>query len=272
MSVRKPRAAECADPLQETPTTETTVPTLTNKDVQAVVQGLPNMRLSQADRMRALIHDNRLADVLELGVCHGVSTCYIAAALEAQGKGSITSIDVPSARDNQPNALELLERCGLSHRATVHYEPGGYLWKLMEMLEEDPTPRFDLCYLDGAHEWAIDGFAFFLVDRLLRPGGWIVFDDLDWTIDGSKTVRDHPHHASKPLAERQAPQVRKVFDLLVRTHPSYDNLSVGGQWGYARKRPDAELANAPQAVFEARNGKPIGKRLVKRLKRIVGVS
>ena len=37
----------------------------------------------------------------------------------------------------------------------------------MKMLEDDPEPRFDFCYIDGVHNWADDGFAFFLIDRLL---------------------------------------------------------------------------------------------------------
>jgi hypothetical protein len=29
--------------------------------------------------------------------------------------------------------------------------------------------------------WDTDGPSLFLVDRLLRPGGWIVFDDIEWS-------------------------------------------------------------------------------------------
>jgi hypothetical protein len=47
-----------------------------------------------------------------------------------------------------------------------YFEPTSYTWRMMKMLEEDEGPRFDLCYLDGAHSWFVDGFAFFLIDRL----------------------------------------------------------------------------------------------------------
>jgi predicted O-methyltransferase YrrM len=60
----------------------------------------------------------------------------------------------------------------------------------MKFPEDDPTPRFDLCYLDGAHNWFVDGLAFFLVHRLLKPGGWIIFDDVDWTYESSPTLKD----------------------------------------------------------------------------------
>ena len=53
----------------------------------------------------------------------------------------------------------------------------------MKMLAQYPSPKFDFCYIDGGHNWSDTGFAFFLVDRLLKSNGIIVFDDLDWTYD-----------------------------------------------------------------------------------------
>ena len=38
------------------------------------------------------------------------------------------------------------------------YDEHGYNWRLMKLLQADPTPRFDLCFVDGAHSWADDGF------------------------------------------------------------------------------------------------------------------
>lgn len=35
--------------------------------------------------------------------------------------------------------------------------------------------------------------------------------------------------------ERSLPQVGKVFDLLVKTHPSYCNFKKDEDWGYAQK-------------------------------------
>jgi hypothetical protein len=35
--------------------------------------------------------------------------------------------------------------------------------------------------------------------------------------------------------ERTTPQVQRVFDLLVKTHPSYNVFREEGQWGLAQK-------------------------------------
>jgi hypothetical protein len=105
----------------------------------------------------------------------------------------------------------------------------------MKMLQEDPRPRFDLCYLDGAHTWFVDGFAFFLVDRLLRRGGWIIFDDLSWTYSTSPTLKDTEAVRRMPPEERDTPQIELVYELLVKTHPGYGDFHAKHGWAYARK-------------------------------------
>lgn len=199
------------------------------------VRGVPHMSFSQAGVMRKLITENRFQSLLELGFRHGVSTCYMAGALDDLGSGKIVTIDLMSARNAEPNIERLLADLGLERFVTIFYEPTSYIWRLMKMLEEDPSPRFDFCYIDGAHDWATDGFAFFLVDRLLQPGGLIIFDDLDWTYESSPALRNSEKVKLMPQDERSTPQVRKVYDLLVKPHPAYEQFMVKDEWAYARK-------------------------------------
>src|SRR6478735_9061094 len=162
------------------------------EQVQTVVGKTPHMSIEQARKMSQFIRDHEIKDILELGFRYGVSTCYMAATLQELGGGHITTIDLELVRNQSPNIEELLKKCQLSSYVDIFFEPTSYNWRLMKLLEEDPTPRFDFCYLDGAHDWFVDGFAFFLVDKLLRPGGWIIFDDLDWTYGQSPALRNSP--------------------------------------------------------------------------------
>jgi predicted O-methyltransferase YrrM len=52
-----------------------------NHDVRSVVADLPHMTLEQAEKITTFITDKRVEAILELGFRHGVSTCYMAAAL-----------------------------------------------------------------------------------------------------------------------------------------------------------------------------------------------
>jgi predicted O-methyltransferase YrrM len=200
------------------------------------VKGIPHMTFSQAQIIRDVILKNQFQSLLELGFRHGVSTCYMAGALDDLGRGTILTIDLMNARKAEPCIDQLLADLGLTKYVTVIYEPTSYVWRLMKMLEENPSPRFDFCYIDGAHDWATDGFAFFLVDRLLQPGGLIIFDDLDWTYESSPALRNTERVRLMPQEEKSTPQVRKIYELLVKPHPAYGEFMVKDDWAYARRK------------------------------------
>lgn len=203
--------------------------------IREKVDGFPHMDFTKAKVITKIIIEERFQNLLELGFRHGVSSCYMAGALDELGGGNITTIDLVNARRAEPNIEQLLSSLGLTEFATVFYEPTSYTWRLMKMIEEDPSPRFDFCYIDGAHSWFTDGFAFFLVDRLLKPGGRIIFDDLYWTYESSPTLRHTEKVKLMPQDEKSTSQILKIFELLVKTHPSYGEFLAKDGWGYARK-------------------------------------
>lgn len=206
--------------------------------VRDQVGNLPYMTFAQASRLEAFIARHDIADCLELGFYHGVSTAYLAEILQDRGRGHLTTIDRQEARGRMPNVDAILSGLGLAGRVTVHYEPRCYTWRLMHLIESAGGPVFDFCYIDGGHSWSVSGFGFFLVERLLRPGGWILFDDLDWTfarmIGKDGAMPDFLRRM--PEEEIRTPQVRKIWELLVKPHPSFHNFQEDGQWGFAQKR------------------------------------
>lgn len=169
---------------------------------------------------------------LELGFAHGISSLYIAAALEANGEGQLVSVDNRTALELVPVATDLAQEAGLSHRVDFVFEETSYNWFLQRILRQQKqdsgiTPLYDFVFIDGAHTWIDDGLSFLLADRLLKPGGTVLFDDLAWRMDERWT--------DVPDAERALAQVGEVFDLLVATHPGYDRLTDDSDWGWAHK-------------------------------------
>ena len=96
----------------------------------------------------------------------------------------------------------------------------------------------DLCIIDGPKNWTIDGFAFFLVDKMLKEGGWIIFDDYLWAYGENREVTDGITHRKLSDAERKTPQIKEVFELLVKQHPNYSTFIVDpdSHWAIARKQ------------------------------------
>jgi predicted O-methyltransferase YrrM len=205
--------------------------------VTAIVQDTPHLPPERGQEIYRFIRQQRPISVLELGFAHGVSSCYIGAALKANGRGELTTIDLESARHLEPSIDTLLKQADLHDLVRPIYTPTSYNWELMRIIERTPPGEwvFDFAFVDGAHSWFVDGLAFFLIDRLLKPGGWILFDDLGWTYAGSRTLGETDMVRAMPDDEREIPQVGKVFELLVRSHPSYGEFRDDGWWGWARK-------------------------------------
>ena len=174
---------------------------------------------------------------LELGHAHGVSSAYIAAALDEIG-GHLDTVDLLPAAENVPNLETLLEKMRLSHRVTIHREVNSYTWFLKKKIAHQSAngkcePCYDFCFIDGAKNWTIDGLAFFLVDKLLSPGGWILFDDYAFTYEKylrRKEVMDGITIRALGPDERAEPHVQQIYQLLVRQHPAYSNFELQDNW------------------------------------------
>ena len=206
-------------------------------DVDRVVKrvdGGPHMRVRRGRQLSEFLLKERPQRMLELGTSHGVSACYMAAAAQECG-GHVTSMDRSGIEKLDPNVHELLGDLGLVEFADIVVADRSFTWELMRILRDEPDRRFDFCFFDGGHSWDVTGYAFFLVDLLLEPGSWILFDDLNWTFDSSPSLRRTADVKDMADEERSTPQVGLVFDLLVARNPGYDNVSRDGNWGWARK-------------------------------------
>ena len=245
---------------------------MTFEEVAEAVRGVPFMTPEHGRRVYDHVRRTRPAQVLELGTAHGVSAAYMAAALEAEGgEGHVTTVDYAAAAFD-PSPQEVLARAGLAHRVSVVKGHSSYTWWLKEQVQAradragNVEPRFDLCYLDGSKNLNVDGLAVVLVEKLLRPGGWLLMDDLEWTYRRNPWIE--PVGDGRPLgplsdAERDEPHLRAVFELVVKGLPSFTNLAVEDEWyGWAQKAP-----GAPRRL-ELRSSRPLGALVATGLRRL----
>jgi predicted O-methyltransferase YrrM len=196
--------------------------------------------------LQELVRRPGVRDVLELGFDQGVSTAYLAGALQETPGGRLMTLDRPKSLEKRPNVETVLRHVGVREQVEPVVE-SSYNWALMHLLARQATeqddgrrliePCFDLCFIDGAHSWETDALAFSLVDLLLRPDRWIIFDDLDWTYGASPSLRSSTLVAAMTEEQRTTPQVRKVVELLVCSRPDYE-LHYVGRYALAYKRGD----------------------------------
>ena len=224
--------------------------------IQKTIAGIPYVMPEMAKDLYQFILREKPINCLELGFGHGASSCYLAAALDELGRGHLTSVDLRSAKEwQQPPIEELLSKTGLAPYVTVQRESTSYTWFLKKEIEKNSPdreclPLYDFCFLDGAKNWTIDSATFFLVDKLLKPGGWIVFDDLQWTyqskLNEGKRKSDGVYMAEMGNDELNQPHVELIFKLLVMQHPDYANFYIKDNWwAWAQK-----AAGSKEVVFE----------------------
>lgn len=233
------------------------------QDAALLVSNVPEPHIP-ASRGRVL-YDNlrkqRPENVLELGTARGGSAIFMAAALEANGRGHLTSVDSSRWQWRNPTPREVLDNSGLGHLVTLDKNYSTYAWFLKGELEKSlddnglVRPKYDFIFLDGAKNWSTDGVTVLVAEQLLRPGGWLLLDDLGWTYD--KYVSTPMHYeieiAKLSESERAEPHLRAVFDLLLRTNPAFDEFLIQDDWwGWAHKSADAGQAAGRGAAPRAR--------------------
>jgi predicted O-methyltransferase YrrM len=226
----------------------------------------------QARVLYAFVQEQQPQEILELGTASGATAVLMA---DAQGNGCnrrVTTLDRKHCLARKPNVHEVIARTPFGEQIDVRLAHRSYLWELGQLLKEhgssgSPNPPYDFVFMDGAHTWDIDGFAFYLVDQLLRPGGWILFDDVHWTLAGSSSTPPGLLTEVGP-EEASTAHVKQVLQLLVKPHPSYGPVEERGNWAWVQKLDGKGTSSAPIETAYKQRG--VKDDLVALLKKLIG--
>lgn len=116
----------------------------------------------------------RPAAVVETGVCYGVTSAYLLAALDANGKGHLYSIDLPPLAKNGDDYVGWLVPRNLQHRWTLRR---GVSSRLLGPLVAEHGP-IDLFIHDSLHTYKNMKSEFETAWPALRDGGVLISDDV----------------------------------------------------------------------------------------------
>jgi hypothetical protein len=162
------------------------------------------------------------------------------AAFEQQQAGSLLTIDKYL---HQPvNVHVLREHAGLKpDRLQAISDELGYNWYMADLIRQQTVngvchPLFDFCLLDGAHEWEPDALAFNLVAKLMKPGGYVAIDDLNYCFRMMPNWQET--HGDRTDKELDTYQMKMVYDLVVKQHRDFTDFRIthDGRIGWAKKK------------------------------------
>lgn len=142
----------------------------------AAVKVHSQIRREQGEFLQGLINQLKPQTTLEIGLAMGISALFICEALAPLPRARHIVID-PA----QHNA-EYWQGIGLHNLRTAGYGEMVEFYELPSHLALPPLiaagQRVDFAFIDGAHLFDYALVDFFLVDKLLRVGGVVAFDDL----------------------------------------------------------------------------------------------
>lgn len=173
--------------------------------------------------------------VCEIGIGIGATTQELCRNLGNRGELWIFDFE-----EKVEELVSDLRSAGYSNVRSVgnSHRPGdSYGWTLATFLRRARARAgapfgglFDFVYLDGAHAFQHDAPATVSVKELLKPGGYLLMDDYDWTFAISPSLR--PSKSPSILKEYTEEQielshVEMVCSLLLDCDPQFEIVPIG---------------------------------------------
>ncbi len=122
-----------------------------------------------------IIRENQYRKTIEIGCALGVSSLYICDATAQFENPFHTIIDPKQTSDWDTIGIRNLHAHGISN-FLLHEEPSEIA--LPKLLEQNQCS--DFAFIDGWHTFDHSLIDFFYLNRMLRVGGMIVYDDATW--------------------------------------------------------------------------------------------
>ena len=103
----------------------------------------------------------------------------------------------------------------------------SYSWSLAKIYLERKQSNnqigiWDLIYLDGSHNYLVDGLASVYLKELLKVNGIIIFDDMKWVFSASSNKKTNKFYNDEQI---KTPHVSLIVDTLLRPDKRFEELS-----------------------------------------------
>jgi predicted O-methyltransferase YrrM len=171
------------------------------------------------------IKGTKCRHIAEIGIFEGYTSMEFARFLNGQGELHLFDYE-----DRVRRVTTALEQAGFRNVrgfGSSYKVLDSYNWSFAKLLSENTEPIYDYIFLDGAHSWAVDALTAFLADRMLKVGGYLDFDDYDWTFSESPTVNPKVFPLTRKFyttEQIESKQVKMIVDLVIRRDPRYKEV------------------------------------------------
>jgi predicted O-methyltransferase YrrM len=129
---------------------------------------------AECEIIQQWIHDHQPHNLLEIGFGYGISSLFICDAINGMQGISYHIIDAFQSSSWNTVGIFNLKRAGFENVVTFHEELSELClpWMLKQGM------KFDFALIDGFHAFDHTLVDFFYINKMLSPGGIVVFDDI----------------------------------------------------------------------------------------------
>lgn len=152
------------------------------------IDGLHNGTITLGRLCYLICHHLRPCRIVETGVAYGVTSAYMLGALAENGRGELSSVDLPPLFPRAESYVGYFVPQELRARWKLHLGPAKRL--LPDILSAAGT--IDLFVHDSLHTYSHMKWEFETALRSLRPGGVLISDD----IEGNRAFEEITRHPS----------------------------------------------------------------------------
>lgn len=185
--------------------------------------------------------DTESVAVCEIGIGIGATAIEIVKRLKKDDSYYFFSFeDEVNALNEDLKQLEYCV-CKLYPMANTKRTYDSYSWNLAKMIldQKERKTFFDFVYLDGAHTFIHDAITTVLLKKMIKVGGILLFDDVDWTLANSPTMSPSVNkNTGLRYSDEQieACQIAMITDLFMKDDEQWEKLSDISKGRCAYKR------------------------------------
>lgn len=182
------------------------------------------------DLVRQMTQAQRELSVCEIGV--GIGATSLALFHSLRSKDHLFLLDYHDVVEELKADLQRLSTAGpqLHCLGNSRTTLDSYAWTVQKLVQA--SMRFDLIFLDGAHNFLYDGIVCSLMDLLLNDGGYLVVDDVSLTmqdiINHNPAMAQHLQAQYSP-EQLQTPQLEAVLACYLIRNKAFQQIPCADQ-------------------------------------------
>lgn len=133
-----------------------------------------NTSRGQCEFLQKIIAENNFSSSIEIGLAYGISTIAILDEI-SKNNGKHVVMDIFQENGWNNNGLDMIKQAG--YQSITDFRP-KYCYEVLPALMLEGR-KFDFAYIDSTKQFDWMLIDFFYLDKILKVGGVIAFDDVN---------------------------------------------------------------------------------------------